>query len=222
MDSCVRGYHFYGDIWTPSVGDILSCEEESDNSYDEYAVAIKDGATVIGHVPRKISAACSLFIGLGGVMNCLITDNHRRYSADLPQGGLEIPCKIAFQCGDSALMGKLKKLVKSVPSIEVEVRKRSKSEQKNGKHVTKKIKVEDAVDSEVDARLGVLENSQSVERVWLKFDRRSLTMADLNMIVKGLYGVHLAIRPTIMLIPGFLSPARIVISEPLAKLLLHF
>jgi len=54
-------------------------------------------------------------------MNCLITDNHRRYSADLPQGGLEIPCKIAFQCDGNALMCKLKKLVKSVPPIEVEV-----------------------------------------------------------------------------------------------------
>ena len=33
VDSCVRGYHFYGDIWTPSVGDLLACEVEDDNSY---------------------------------------------------------------------------------------------------------------------------------------------------------------------------------------------
>ena len=51
---------------------------------------------MIGHIPRKLSAACSLFLRLGGTMNCEITDGHRQYSADLPQGGLEIPCKFVF------------------------------------------------------------------------------------------------------------------------------
>ena len=41
--SCVRGYHIYGNIWTPSVGDLLSCERESGNLNDLYAVALKNG-----------------------------------------------------------------------------------------------------------------------------------------------------------------------------------
>ena len=77
VESCVRGYHIYGDSWTPNVGDLLYCERESGNLNDVYAVAIKNGASVIGHVPRKLSAACSLFLRLGGTMNCEITDNHR-------------------------------------------------------------------------------------------------------------------------------------------------
>lgn len=32
---------------------------------DLYAVAIKKGGEVIGHVPRKMLAACSLFLQLG-------------------------------------------------------------------------------------------------------------------------------------------------------------
>ena len=85
VESCVRGYHVYGDSWTPNVGDLLDCQE-SGNPNDAYAVAIKNGANVIGHVPRKLSAACSLFLRLGGTMNCEITDSHQRYSADLPHG----------------------------------------------------------------------------------------------------------------------------------------
>ena len=49
-----------------------------------YAVAIKKGTEVVGHVPRKMSAACSLFLRLGGVLHCEIIDSHRRYSSDLP------------------------------------------------------------------------------------------------------------------------------------------
>ena len=40
------------------------------NALNSYAVAIKKSANVIGHVPWKISAVCSLFIQRGkGVPN---------------------------------------------------------------------------------------------------------------------------------------------------------
>ena len=66
VNSCVRGFHVYSDIWTPFVGETLVCEQESGNPNDPYAVAIKKGSEVVGHVPRKSSAACSLFLLLGG------------------------------------------------------------------------------------------------------------------------------------------------------------
>ena len=88
-NSCVRGFHVYSNIWIPFVGETLTCEQESGNPQDPYAVAIKKGSEVIGHVPRKSSAACSLFLLLGGTIRCEITDSQRRYSSDLPQGGLQ-------------------------------------------------------------------------------------------------------------------------------------
>ena len=65
VESCVRGFHVYQDIWTPITGKCLSCQMEDSNAFDPYAVAIRKGANIIGHVPRKISAACSLFIQRG-------------------------------------------------------------------------------------------------------------------------------------------------------------
>ena len=94
MESCIRGFHVYQDIWTPATGERLACQAEDSNSFDPYAVAIRRDADVIGHVPHKISAACSLFVRRGGTLTCIIIDCRRQYSADLSQGGLQIPCKL--------------------------------------------------------------------------------------------------------------------------------
>ena len=98
---------------------MLACEQESGNPNDPLKRAAKYPALIIGqinkrlarklvwlcetnaiyyavsmveHVPRKSSAACSLFLLLEGTICCEITYNQRRYSSDLPQGKLEIPC----------------------------------------------------------------------------------------------------------------------------------
>ena len=81
------------------VGERLECQRECDNPSDIYAVAVKTGGTVVGLLPRKLSRLCALFIRRGGSISCSPT-GRRRYSSDLPQGGLEIPCLLFFE-GDS-------------------------------------------------------------------------------------------------------------------------
>jgi len=55
---------------------------------------VKDDV-IIGHFPRVLSRLCSLFIARGGTITCII-NGARRYSADLAQGELEVPCKLKF------------------------------------------------------------------------------------------------------------------------------
>jgi hypothetical protein len=88
------------------------CTRELNNSSDRYAVAVKKGGTIVGHLPRKITRLCCLFLRHGGTINCEVSGK-RRYSSDLVQGGLEVPCKLFFS-GDTGLMNKLKKLRKSL------------------------------------------------------------------------------------------------------------
>ena len=57
-----------------------------------YAVAVKMGGTVIGHLPRKVLRFCSLFLRRRGHIRCAVTGRRN----DLPQGGLEIPCLLLF------------------------------------------------------------------------------------------------------------------------------
>ena len=63
VEAMVRGYHIYKDIWTAVVGEEFPCKRETGNTFDLFAVAVMRGDTiVIGHVPRKISFICSLFL----------------------------------------------------------------------------------------------------------------------------------------------------------------
>ena len=39
VDSVIRGYHVYKDIWVPIIGEILFCEQETGNEEDCFAVA---------------------------------------------------------------------------------------------------------------------------------------------------------------------------------------
>ena len=71
--------------------------------------AIIHGATCMQHVPRRISAACSLFIHQKGKITCVVT-GHRHYSVDLPQGGLNVPCHLIFS-GENEDIKKMKKLL---------------------------------------------------------------------------------------------------------------
>ena len=43
---------------------------EQENSCDRYVVAVKRNEVVIGHLPRKLSRVCPLFLRHGGVISC--------------------------------------------------------------------------------------------------------------------------------------------------------
>ena len=90
-NSYVHGYHIYKKVWDVVIEEKLQCKRELDNKSDRYAVAVKKDGTIIGHLPRAISQACSLFLRRGNSISCRVA-GHKRHSVDLAQGGLEVPC----------------------------------------------------------------------------------------------------------------------------------
>ena len=48
-------------------GEVLSCEREACNAHDHYDVAVKMTGTtdIVGHLPRKVSRVCLLFLCRG-------------------------------------------------------------------------------------------------------------------------------------------------------------
>ena len=107
VESMVRGYHVYKDIWAASIREHLLCRRETTNLADRFSVAVMKDETIVGHIPRKISNVCSIFKRKGGSILCLTTGS-RRFSSDLPQGGLEIPCILIFKGNkDTAKANKL-------------------------------------------------------------------------------------------------------------------
>ena len=61
-------------------------------------------------MPKKISRMCSSFLDLGVQITAVVT-GRRRYSSDLVQGGLEIPCDLRFT-GHQQHIEKLKRIIK--------------------------------------------------------------------------------------------------------------
>ena len=114
----IRGYHEYKDIWEATKGEELLCRRENDNYHDPFSVSVVKEDRIVGHVPKKISTVCLLFLRRGGSIVCVVT-GHRRYSQDLPQGGLEIPCTLSFS-GESTYIEKAKHCLLSV-SAEISV-----------------------------------------------------------------------------------------------------
>ena len=116
FESCIRGYHVYKNIWNPTVNEVLSCARDTTNEHDPFAVMVTKtvappaGTSVVGHLPKKISSTCSMFLRKGGSISCRVTGN-QQYSSDLVQGGLEIPCILSFESNDGNLIAKVKKML---------------------------------------------------------------------------------------------------------------
>ena len=53
IQSFVRGYHAYKDIWDPVVGQMLLLKRQPDNSEDSHAVAVLNEDVIVGHVPKS-------------------------------------------------------------------------------------------------------------------------------------------------------------------------
>ena len=107
-------------------GEELPCKLELSNPEDRFAVVVVWGEVTIGHVPKRISSICSSFLRRGGMITCKITGT-RQYSADLPQGGLEIPCQLHFE-GNNKDLDKAESLIQyamKACTTSLEVRKQS-------------------------------------------------------------------------------------------------
>ena len=75
LNSVVRGHHIYKDIWSSVHGEELYCRREFGNVHDLYAVSvIKQGTGIIGHLPKRISTPCHLFLKKGGVFHAKLMD----------------------------------------------------------------------------------------------------------------------------------------------------
>ena len=82
--------------WTSTLGEELQCLRENSNNKDPYTVAVMQRHNVVGHILRRMLAVCLLSLRRGGSIYRVVTAS-RHYSANLPLGGLEVPCTWRFR-----------------------------------------------------------------------------------------------------------------------------
>ena len=178
MESCVRGHHVYQHVWTLlMLGEELQCACEESNDSDPYTVAVMNRHNVVGHVPRRISAACSIFLCKRGMIVCTVTAP-RRFSADLPQGGLEIPCTLRFT-GESQYIWKVKKLSSSANANSCSRTTQSEQPDEENQPVKKAAKFDNNIINVDDF------NIQDYSAPELSFDSYELSMEDRLIINSG-------------------------------------
>ena len=105
---------------------------------------------------KNIFKICSIFLRRGGTINCTV-DGSRRYSSDISQGGLEIPCVLTFTAQGSVEGNKAEKLIESTLSA-------------------KCLKVTNPVQGETCAAdLPLITNSEEQENLFSQADKIDLT-----------------------------------------------
>ena len=176
ITSCVRGYHIYKDRWIPTLDKELTCQRECGNTEDPYAVAVLKDDVVVGHIPRKISTMCSMFLRRRGTIMCTVT-GHKRYSADLVQGGMEVPCTLTF-FGDDEVK-KIRKLLPTDIPVILEGMYSSKSSYESP---TKKLKADTSANLPIN---NVPTSASNEECVWVRIGNYSLLVSDKNCLTQG-------------------------------------
>lgn len=115
VDSMTCGHHVSKEIWEPVNGKELPCKQEIGNSSDPLTVVVMkriDGEDkIVGHLPHKISPLCSAFSDKEELLRKYIVNGHRRYFDDLPQGRLEVPCKLIFEVESLQVCNKTEVLI---------------------------------------------------------------------------------------------------------------
>ena len=62
INSFVRGYHAYMDVWDPVIGEILQLEREPSNLKDQKAVAVEKNGMIVSHQPANLSSTAFYFL----------------------------------------------------------------------------------------------------------------------------------------------------------------
>ena len=151
-------------------------------------------ATIVGHLPKRISSTCSLFLRMGESISCEVT-GPKQYSVDLIQGGLEIPCRLMLSSSTKELIGKAKKLLglceqkmsksettKAASFVLSESKKfnflnNTQSASAVNGNPAKKIKLEDTFTSKGDV--------SHEQRLYHELGKVRLTKEDKNVIADG-------------------------------------
>ena len=102
LDSFIRGYHAYIDIWKPKVGDENFClKSENENQHGKFAVAIVLEERIVGHVPKNLSKIFHQFKKIPNcTIGCKVTGKRVNRGAVY---GVEIPVQYRFIGAEKAV-----------------------------------------------------------------------------------------------------------------------
>ena len=99
IDSFVKGYHEYENIWISKIGETLSTEREPGNLVDKYAVCVKRNNEIVGHLQfgkdGKFAKTVLYFFRADEYGSCDVLIKGK--PVNLGDGdGMQVPCSLNF------------------------------------------------------------------------------------------------------------------------------
>ena len=113
INSYIRGYHAYQDVWTPVLNESLLVKREPNNIIDSNAVAVYQDDLIVGHVPYNLAPSFSFFLQreVNKAFAEVLGEKVNRGAGY----GLEIPCKYRLY-GPKGYIIKMREIVDSLVS----------------------------------------------------------------------------------------------------------
>ena len=97
IDTYVKGYHVYKNIWKPTVNEELETEMEPDNVMDKYAVCVEKNTSIVGHLPLgkngKFAKMIFYFLRADQDAECKVVITVKEVNLG-DWDGMQVPCKL--------------------------------------------------------------------------------------------------------------------------------
>ena len=77
VNEFITGHHVYKELWTPTLNEELTCEDELHNLHDRNAVKVVKGNEIVGHVPRNYSRVFTYVLFAGGNVTSIVTGSRQ-------------------------------------------------------------------------------------------------------------------------------------------------
>ena len=97
IDTSVKGYHVYKNIWKPNVNEELETEMDPDNVVDKYAVCVKSNTSIVGHLPLgkngQFAKMIFYFLRADQDAECKVVITGKEVNFGYGDG-MQVPCKL--------------------------------------------------------------------------------------------------------------------------------
>ena len=109
VESFITGFHVYKKFWEPEQGESLTLENEPRNIQDQFAVAVKKGEKIIGHLPRDDRHLIYFFLQEDITGKCIATVTGKPVNLG-DKLGQKVPCKLRIS-GQKEYVNALERLL---------------------------------------------------------------------------------------------------------------
>ena len=100
LDSFIKGYHVYQDVWSPELQEMLSAVPEPRNIVEKYAVSVQRDDEVVGHLMKgksgRFAKTIFYFLRADKKNDCTVVVTGKAINRGDGEG-MQVPCTLNFK-----------------------------------------------------------------------------------------------------------------------------